>query len=392
MMSKLVPELRFKEFSGEWEEKRLGDIGEFKGGGTPSKKVKEYWEGNIPWISSSDIDKNNIHNINISRYITEIALKKSATKLIPKNSILFISRVGVGKLAINKEELCTSQDFLNFISKKINNYYLAYFFQVKKNLLKSFNQGTSIKGFTKNDLSNLKILIPSTPQEQQKIADTLSSLDNLIEAQTKKVELLKSHKKGLMQKLFPRDGAKVPEVRFKEFSGEWEEKKLGDCLDYIQPTKYLVSSTDYNHNYNIPVLTAGKTFILGYTNETEGIFSEKLPVIIFDDFTTASKFVQFPFKAKSSAMKILIAKNNINIKFMYEAIQLIKYEVGNHGRHWISIFSKIKILIPPTPQEQQKIADTFSSLDNLIEAQNKKIELLKEHKKGLMQKMFVNKD
>jgi len=181
----------------------------------------------------------------------------------------------------------------------------------------------------------------------------------------------------------------IPELRFPEFEdeGEWEETELGKCLDYLQPTKYLVESTDYRDVYDIPVLTAGKTFILGYTNEKNGIFEKKLPVIIFDDFTTASKYVDFPFKAKSSAMKILFANKNTSIKFVFESLQMIGYEVGVHKRHWISIFSNLKIPIP-NPQEQQKIASCLSSLDEVITAHNQKLDTLKAHKKGLMQNLF----
>ena len=182
----------------------------------------------------------------------------------------------------------------------------------------------------------------------------------------------------------------IPELRFPEFEneGEWTFEELEQCLDYLQPTPYLVESTDYKDEYEIPVLTAGKTFILGYTNEKEGVFRENLPVIIFDDFTTASQFVDFPFKAKSSAMKILLAKNDNNIKFVYEAIKNFNYEVGVHQRHWISIFSKLRIAIPKNPQEQQKIASCLLSLDEVIAAHSQKLELLKDHKKGLMQNLF----
>lgn len=178
-------------------------------------------------------------------------------------------------------------------------------------------------------------------------------------------------------------------LRFPEFrkAGEWELKKLGDLLDYLQPTKYLVSSTTYDEKYDTPVLTAGKTFILGYTNETEGVFDGKLPVIIFDDFTTASKYVDFPFKAKSSAMKILLAKNDVNIMFVYESMQMIKYEVGAHERHWIATFSKLRIPAP-SPKEQQKIADCLSSVEALISAERQKLDTLKTHKNGLMQQLF----
>lgn len=183
--------------------------------------------------------------------------------------------------------------------------------------------------------------------------------------------------------------ALAPRLRFPEFrgAGEWEVKTLGDCLDYQQPTDYLVSDTNYNDDYETPVLTAGKTFVLGYTNEKHGIFSEGLPVIIFDDFTTATQFVDFPFKAKSSAMKVLQEKNGANIKFMYEVMQMISYQVGVHERHWISRFSPIQILVP-CPKEQQKIADCLSSLDELIAAETQKLDALVTHKKGLMQQLF----
>ena len=182
----------------------------------------------------------------------------------------------------------------------------------------------------------------------------------------------------------------MPELRFPEFKNEaeWEKKKLGDCLDYLQPTDFLVSSTAYDNSFKTPVLTAGKTFILGYTNEVDNIFKEKLPVIIFDDFTTASQYVDFPFKAKSSAMKILLSKNDIDIKFSYELMQMIGYEVGVHGRHWISVFSNLDVPVPKNPNEQKKIASCLTSLDNLIAAHSQKLDVLTNHKKGLMQNLF----
>ena len=181
----------------------------------------------------------------------------------------------------------------------------------------------------------------------------------------------------------------VPKLRFPEFrdEGEWEVNPLDSLLDYQQPTDYLVSDTNYSDVYKTPVLTAGKTFILGYTNEQHGIFSENLPVIIFDDFTTATQFVDFPFKAKSSAMKILQARNGVSIKFMYEAMQMISYEVGAHERHWISKFAPMSILVPK-PKEQQKIADCLSSLDELITLEAQKLDTFKTYKKGLMQQLF----
>ena len=204
---KNVPDLRFPEFQRAqvWEEKKLGEKGVFYGGGTPDRSNSSYWTGNIGWISSSDLMEDNIHHIAITRFINEKAINKSATKIIPKECVLFVSRVGVGKIAVNKEELCTSQDFTNFQpTKGLSSYFVGYYFLSKKKYLKSHNQGTSIKGFSRNDIEKTTIVYPFDIKEQQKIADCFSSLDELLEATSRKVEILKEHKKGLMQQLFPK--------------------------------------------------------------------------------------------------------------------------------------------------------------------------------------------
>ena len=146
----------------------------------------------------------------------------------------------------------------------------------------------------------------------------------------------------------------------------WSFARLEDVLVYEQPTPYIVSSTDYKNDYQTPVLTAGKSFIIGYTNETFGIKTE-LPVIIFDDFTTDSKYVDFPFKVKSSAMKILTAKEKlINTKFAYYAMQVVECDNYNHKRYWISEFSKKLIPLPPM-KEQVEIVNAIEELYKYIE-------------------------
>ena len=154
-----------------------------------------------------------------------------------------------------------------------------------------------------------------------------------------------------------------------------EYRPLGELLAYEQPTKYLVSSKDYDESYPTPVLTAGKTFILGYTNETEGIYpaSEEEPVIIFDDFTTAFKWVEFPFKAKSSAMKMLTLKSGTNslFKYVYYAMQCIVYNSSDHARQWISKYSNIEIPVPPVEIQEAivEILDKFTNLEAELEAE-----------------------
>ena len=161
----------------------------------------------------------------------------------------------------------------------------------------------------------------------------------------------------------------------------WPMVELGDVLDYEQPTKYIVDSVDYNDEFETPVLTAGKTFILGRTNETEGIFKEKLPVIIFDDFTTATKYVDFPFKVKSSAMKILHAdKDKIDIRFAFYSMQKIVFPVNEHKRYWISEYSKIKIPLPPL-DIQKKIIDEIEVKQQAINSAKELIRSLERERR-----------
>jgi type I restriction enzyme S subunit len=198
-------QLRFKDEIGnlypDWEGKRLGELGIFKGGGTPTTEVADYWNGTIPWISSSDISEENITKIKVSRFINEEAISESATKLISEGSVLFVSRVGVGKLAVSTEVLCTSQDFANFTPSEANPKYIAYYFLVNNNTLHRYAQGTSIKGFTSGDLKSIKIGIPVI-EEQKKIATYLSRIDTKIEAVNNQITQTQTFKKGLLQQMF----------------------------------------------------------------------------------------------------------------------------------------------------------------------------------------------
>ena len=183
---------------------------------------------------------------------------------------------------------------------------------------------------------------------------------------------------------------KTPKLRFPEFTDDWEQRELGEIFKYEQPQPYIVSSTEYSDDYSIPVLTAGQSFILGYTNEDFGIkeASKSEPVVIFDDFTTSSQFVDFPFKVKSSAMKLLsLVNKKDNIHFAYNVLKNIDYKSVTHERHWISIFSKMSVLFPSC-KEQEKIGAYFKSLDNLITLHQRELDSLKKLKKSLLQKMF----
>ncbi|EOH7147690.1 restriction endonuclease subunit S [Campylobacter coli] len=180
----------------------------------------------------------------------------------------------------------------------------------------------------------------------------------------------------------------VPKLRFPKYvnSEQWISIELSSLLDYERPDLYIVESDNYK-NEGIPVLTANKSFILGYTDEKNNIYS-RVPAIIFDDFTTEKKYVDFPFKVKSSAIKILKPKGNNVLKFIFELMNTINFEAKEHKRYYISTYQKLFVCVPKDVKEQQKIADCLSSIDELIDAESRKLKALEKYKKGLMQKLF----
>ena len=172
---------------------------------------------------------------------------------------------------------------------------------------------------------------------------------------------------------------------------QYKEYELGELLPFEQPTAYIVKSTDYNDSYSTPVLTAGKTFILGKTNEEDGIF-DQLPVIIFDDFTTATQFVNFKFKVKSSAMKILHINTDLVIpKYIFYRLQIIQFDHSTHKRYWIQSYSKIKVSIPSLDEQSRivsRIDELFSELDKAVDTLNTSKEQLAVYRQAVLKDFF----
>ena len=222
-----TPKLRFKEFSGDWEEKKLDELSKLSSGGTPSRNNKDYWDGEIPWITTGEI---NFNIINRSvEYISNEGLKNSSAKLFPRDTIL-IAMYGQGKTrgksAILGIEATTNQACAAILPTNENNQNFIYHYLVREydNLRTISNEGSQ-KNLSLGLLKEVKVTIPSL-EEQEKIASFFSLIDKKISLQSEKVEMLKEYKKGMMQKIFSR------ELRFKDDSGrdypEWEEKKLGE--------------------------------------------------------------------------------------------------------------------------------------------------------------------
>ncbi|HCX9356621.1 TPA: restriction endonuclease subunit S [Staphylococcus aureus] len=200
-------ELRFKDENGNdypnWEEKKIEDIAsQVYGGGTPNTKIKEFWNGDIPWIQSSDVKVNDLILRQCNKFISKNSIELSSAKLIPANSIAIVTRVGVGKLCLVEFDYATSQDFLSLSSLKYDKLYSLYSLLYTKKKISANLQGTSIKGITKKELLDSIIKIPHNLEEQQKIGDLFYKIDKYISFNKCKIEILKSLKQGLLQKIF----------------------------------------------------------------------------------------------------------------------------------------------------------------------------------------------
>ena len=394
-VEKKVPELRFAGFSDEWEERKLSDLF-IKGGsgGTPKSTNKAFYDGDIPFLGISDITKSNGIINNTEKHISSDGLNSSAAWIVSKGAISLAMYASVGKLAILNIDAATSQAFYNMIFDDYDLRDLVYQRLNKANELSEWNKlistGTQ-SNLNADKVKNFQMYLPKNHDEIKLISTFFKQIDDTIANHQRKLDLLKDLKKGFLQKMFPKNGAKVPELRFPGFADDWEERKLGEIFNYEQPTKYIVKSTEYDDNFNTPVLTAGKSFLLGYTDEITGIKNATVdnPVVIFDDFTTGSHYVDFPFKIKSSAMKLLsLNDNSDNFYFMFNTLKNIKYVPQSHERHWISKFSEFEIY-KPSQEEQQKIGSFFKQLDDTIAHHQRKLDLLKDLKKGLLQQMFA---
>ncbi|EVA34646.1 restriction endonuclease subunit S, partial [Staphylococcus aureus] len=200
-------ELRFKDENGNdypnWEEKKIEDIAsQVYGGGTPNTKIKEFWNGDIPWIQSSDVKVNDLILRQCNKFISKNSIELSSAKLIPANSIAIVTRVGVGKLCLVEFDYATSQDFLSLSSLKYDKLYSLYSLLYTMKKISANLQGTSIKGITKKELLDSIIKIPHNLEEQQKIGDLFYKIDKYISFNKCKIEILKSLKQGLLQKIF----------------------------------------------------------------------------------------------------------------------------------------------------------------------------------------------
>ncbi len=396
-----VPKLRFKEFSGEWEEKLFKNIVDIVGGGTPDTTKEEYWNGNIQWFTPTEIKSKYISNS--KRTITELGLKKSSAKILPIGTLLLSTRATIGDVGIAVNECTTNQGFQSLITKdNSNNEFLYNWITTNKKEFLRKASGSTFLEISKKEIEKISISIPSKP-EQERIASFLNQVDTKIEQLTKKESLLQDYKKGVMKKIFNQ------EVRFKDDKGnefcEWEEKKLEDFLNLR-----LREVPKPIENYlAIGIRSHCKGTFQKPDSEPHKIAMDKLYIVKENDLIVNITF------AWESAIAIVkkedegglvshrfptytFNKNLAIVEFFRYAIIQKKFRLmldlispGGAGRNRVMSkkdFLKLKWELPCV-EEQTKIANFLSSIDTKIQQTQKQLESSKEFKKALLQQMFI---
>lgn len=410
MTKKIIPDLRFPEFVNDagWKNQAIKSIGQVVTGGTPSKENLEYWGGNFVWITAQDFNH---------KYINNSVLKlsdqgKAKSRIIPKNSVLVTCIASIGLNSINKVECATNQQINSIICNSQNYFEFVYYCILQSsNRLKNLAGRTAVPIVSKSVFERFEIATIENLQEQQKIASCLSSLDELITAQKEKLELLKNHKKGLMQNLFPQEGETVPKFRFPEFEndGEWEVKKLGEIAELtsskrVHLSDYVSKGIPFYRGKEISQLKSNTIIndilfisVQQYKSIKEKYGVPKIGDILITAVGTLGNVLCIknndPFYFKDGN---LIWLKNIRVDSIFlevllevEKDNVLASAIGSSQKALtMAALNKLLFNIPTEVNEQQKIASCVSSLDNLILAQTDKIEELQLHKKGLMQGLF----
>ena len=378
-----VPNLRFKEFQGEWEKCKLSSISSIVGRigfrGYTTNDIVDKGMGAIA-LSPTNIINNQLTYDKDNTYISFAKYEESPEIMIRHGDVIFVKTGStIGKVAYVNKLICkTTLNPQVVVLKdiKCDSYLLSIIMSTHnfQNSIKKITVGGAVPTLSQVAMGDIIISLPMN-DEQTKIAKFIALLDERIATQSKVIDKLQSLIKGIRNDVL---GKLRKNIGFNAL--------VGDVLDYEQPQSYIVEDTEYT-NEGTPVLTANKAFVLGYTLETDGIY-DKGDCIIFDDFTLDCKYVDFPFKVKSSAIKILTAKNKELLRYTFEFLKYLDLSTEEHKRHYIAETQNQEFILP-TEQMVRTIAHIFSTLSSRMETAVKLRDIFEKQKQYLLRQMFI---
>jgi restriction endonuclease, S subunit len=400
----------------------LSELADIVGGGTPSTAISEYWDGDIDWYAPAEIADQIFVNLSQKKITTE-GLNNSSAKMLPVGTVLFTSRAGIGKTAILTKEGCTNQGFQSIIPHKdeLDSYFVFSRTDELKRYGETVGAGSTFVEVSGKQMANMTISIPATMGEQRQIGTYFRNLDNLIILHQRKLEMLKKVKKSMLEKMFPKNDAKVPEVRFSDFTDAWEQKELGELFSYLQNN--TLSRAELNDNYGVAQSIHYGDVLIKY-GECLDVSKERLAFIekqsIADKFKTAylqDGDIIVADTAEDGTVGKCTEIQDLTDKKIISGLHTIplrpdqKFASGYLGFYMNSnsyhdqlkpLMQGIKVTsisksaiqntvvrYPFSLKEQGLVSRYLCLLNTLISLHQRKLEKLKNIKKSMLEKMFI---
>ncbi|MCO4468697.1 hypothetical protein Si141_00730 [Streptococcus infantarius subsp. infantarius] len=396
--NKLNPEIRFSGFTDDWEQRKLGEIADIIGGGTPSTSIDEYWDGDIDWYAPAEIS-DKIFVSSSERKITQEGYDNSSTKLLPIGTVLFTSRAGIGKTAILRKKGCTNQGFQSIVPHE--NELDSYFIYSRSEELKKYGEtvgaGSTFVEVSGKQMANMNLLLPKSIEEQQKIGEYFSNLDHLITLHQRKLDKLKTVKKAMLEKLFPKNGEKIPEIRFSGFTDDWEQRKFEKFAQRQSNT--MISNPDNPCiEYEDVISEQGilNKDVCSKDAEKNGIIFTEEDILYGKLRPYLHNWLNPDFKGVAVGDWWVLRPINMDKNFLYWLIQTPQYDnAANQSSgtkmpraDW-KLVSNTDFYVPISNEEQAKIAGLFEIINTLITLHQRKLDKLKTLKKAMLEKMFI---
>ncbi|GAB5612592.1 hypothetical protein JCM37173_31200 [Allocoprococcus similis] len=406
-LSNCTPEIRVKGYSDDWEQSKLGELCDIVGGGTPSTSISEYWDGDIDWYAPAEIS-DQIYLSSSQRKITEEGYNHSSAKMLPRGTVLFTSRAGIGKTAILSKEGCTNQGFQSIVPHK--NKLDSYFIFSRSNELKRYGEivgaGSTFVEVSGKQMANMELLMPKTLREQEEIGLYFSHLDHLITLHQQEYDRLICVKKAMLDKMFPQNGTNVPLVRFSEFTEPWILKPFTEIfkerhvIDTISEEYPQLSFTIEEGVIRPEDKKTNKRDFLILDKENKKYLQTEYDDIIYNPANVIYGAIHRNALGKGCVSPIYkIFYTDQDSTFMECIVRHPRF-INEISRSMEGTVKKLKTLKPkaflgmeayiaPTLEEQKKIGELFTQLDKLIEIETMEVEKLKHIKSACLDKMFV---
>ena len=379
-----TPAIRFKGFTDTWEQRKLGDIADIVGGGTPSTGNQSYWDGDIDWYAPAEI-ADQIYANSSQKKITGLGYENSSAKMLPPGTVLFTSRAGIGKTAILTRKGCTNQGFQSIVPHRgeLDSYFIFSRTEELKRYGELVGAGSTFVEVSGKQMAVMELMMPPTMREQQTIGGFFQQFDHLITLHQRKYDKLTNVKKSMLEKMFPKNGSNVPEIRFKGFTEAWEQRKLGE-LALFNPKDELPQIFEYvdlesvvgtemlSHRTEVKSSAPSRAQRLAHTGD---LFYQTVRPYQKNNYLFEKPDNNYVFSTGYAQMRPYV--DGYFLLSLVQSERFVKVVLDNcTGTSYPAInandLAEIEVAAPSDESEAQKIGTIFRSIDNLITLHQRK--------------------